>query len=63
MLIQDLTPNSLRLQIIRESLNQEVVLGNDRLMEYFENDFACRARPGRRGRPAKQKDKLSIDFE
>lgn len=40
---------------IRESLNQEVVLGNDRFREQIEKAFARRARPNRRGRPAKQK--------
>lgn len=51
------------LKVIRESLNQEVVLGNDRFREYIEHTLARRARPGRRGRPAKQKDKSSLDFE
>ncbi len=51
------------LKIIRESLNQEVVLGNDRFREYIEKALARRARPGRRGRPSKQSQKPSRGFE
>lgn len=43
------------LQTIRECLNQEVVLGNDRFREYIANVLARRTKPGRRGRPAKQR--------
>ncbi|MGH8321666.1 MAG: transposase [Gammaproteobacteria bacterium] len=51
------------LKSIRESLNQEVVLGNDRFREYIANTLARRAKPNRRGRPAKQLEKSSMDFE
>ncbi|HKV96725.1 MAG TPA: transposase [Gammaproteobacteria bacterium] len=42
------------LQTIRECLNQEVVLGNDRFREHIHNALARRAKPSRRGRPVKQ---------
>lgn len=50
------------LKVIRESLNQEVVLGNDRFREHIENILTRRTKPGRRGRPAKQREKTSMNF-
>ena len=44
------------LQIIRECLNQEVVLGNDRFREHIEDVLKRRARPGHPGRPAKKRN-------
>ena len=48
------------LQRIRESLNQEVVLGNDHFREHIENILARRAKPGRRGRPSKKQEKTNV---
>lgn len=42
------------LEAIRESLNQEIALGNDRFREQIEQALSRRARPSRRGRPARR---------
>ena len=44
-------------QTIRQSLNQEIVLGNDSFRAEIERTLARRARPTRRGRPSKRDDK------
>lgn len=44
---------SAMMQAIRQSLNQEVVLGSDRFRADIEQALARRARPTRRGRPSK----------
>lgn len=53
--------DSATLQTIRDSLNQEVVVGNDRFREQIENALARRARPSRRGRPPKPEHKQSVE--
>ena len=55
--------DSATLHTIRESLNQEVVLGNDRFREHIENVLARRTRPKRRGRPQKKQEKPNMDLE
>ncbi|MGB9428689.1 MAG: transposase, partial [Gammaproteobacteria bacterium] len=50
------------LRTIRESLNQEVVLGNDRFREHIEQVLARRAKPRRRERPSKKKDTRPTDL-
>lgn len=55
--------DSVTLHTVRESLNQELVLGNDRFREYIEKALARRASPSRRARPPKKKEKPYMDLE
>ena len=51
------------LRTIRDSLNQEIVVGNDRFRYEIEMALNRRTKPGRRGRPSKPKRELTGEIQ